>query len=167
MKQVLSRILFLMVMAFVLTSCGHMPDEKMIEKGKAFEQKEQFSEAVAQYEKVAEVYPRSPQSADALYRAGLVYANALRNFPKAVTTLERVIREYPDSHIAPPCQFMIGFIYANSASDTSRARMAYQTFLETYPEHELVESVKWELQYLGKDINEIPALKSLSSESQN
>ncbi|MDZ7262494.1 MAG: tetratricopeptide repeat protein, partial [candidate division KSB1 bacterium] len=55
-------------------------------------------------------------------------------------------------------QFMIGYLYANEIKDLDKARSAYQVFLEKYPENELVPSVKWELDHLGKDISEIEFL---------
>ena len=35
------------------------------------------------------------------------------------------------------------------------ARIEYLAFLEKYPDHELVPSVKWEMENLGKDISDI------------
>ena len=37
----------------------------------------------------------------------------------------------------------------------------YKNFIDKYPNHEMVESVKFELKYLGLGINEIPELKHL------
>jgi hypothetical protein len=50
---------------------------------------------------------------------------------------------------------MIGYIYANHVKDFDKAKEAYNSFIEKYPEHELVTSVKWEIDHLGKDISEI------------
>jgi hypothetical protein len=66
-----------------------------------------------------------------------------------------VVKEYPESKYGPQAQFMIGFVYANNQVDTSKAREAYNLFLEKYGDHELAASVKWELENLGKDINDI------------
>ena len=35
--------------------------------------------------------------------------------------------------------------------------------LDKFPKHELYPSVRFEIDYLGKDINEIPALKHITS----
>jgi len=58
---------------------------------------------------------------------------------------------------------MIGYIYANILKDTDSARKEYQYFLEQYPKHDLSPSVRFELDFLGKDINDIPALKHITS----
>ena len=58
---------------------------------------------------------------------------------------------------------MIGYIYANVKNDSANALKEYNVFLEKYPDHELAPSVQFEIQWLGKDINDIPALKHISS----
>ena len=166
MKQILAGSFFAVLSVVVLITCSKLPDEGLIEKGKKLEAEEKFSEAIKNYEKLVKLYPQSPFAPQALYRAGLVYTNGLQDFNTAILTLQKVIDEYPDNKSAPPSQFMIGFIYANNASDTTLARVAYGTFLQKYPDHELVPSVKWELRYLGKDINDIPELKVLEQESR-
>jgi len=166
MKKILMGSLIVVFVLGMTAGCGKLPDERLIEKGKKFEEKMEFSEALARYEKLAKLYPRSPFKAEALYRAGFVYTNGLQDFPEAVSTLQRLIEEYPESGYAAQCQFIIGFIYANNDPDTAKARLAYKTFLQKYPDHKLVASVKWELKYLGKDIEEIPELSRLDAESK-
>ena len=58
---------------------------------------------------------------------------------------------------------MVGYIYANVINDSANALKEYNVFLEKYPDHELVDDVQFEIQWLGKDINDIPALKHISS----
>ncbi len=158
-------VICLVGLAFIL-GCSSLPDEKMMEKAKQYEMNEEFVKAAQIYEKVVEVYPRSPFAAEALYRAGLVYNNGLNETDKAISLLQTMITDYPENDsTAAQCQFMIGFLYANNAADTARARVAYNKFLEKYPEHELVPSVEWELKYLGKDINDIPELMSIEDGS--
>ncbi len=165
MKKILMRPMIVVLVLGVTVGCSKLPDEWLMEKGKKFEEEMAFSEAIASYEKLAKLYPQGPLTAEALYRAGLVYTNGLQDFPKAVSTLRRVIEEHPDNAFAAQSQFMIGFIYANNAPDTAKSRLAYRTFLEKYPDHELVPSVEWELKYLGKGFDEIPELSGLDAES--
>ena len=167
MRNILTVGLFVMLGITILTNCGKLPEDRLMEKGKQYEAEEKFSEAIDSYEKLVRLYPQSMYAHEALYRAGLVYTNGLQDFETAIMALQRVIDEYPESKSAAPSQFMMGFIYANSAADTARARIAYNKFLKTYPDHELVPSVKWELQYLGKDINDIPELQKLEQPEQS
>ena len=58
---------------------------------------------------------------------------------------------------------MVGYIYANILNDTKSAQIEYESFLNKFPDHELSPSVKFEIDYLGKSIEEIPALKHITS----
>ena len=58
---------------------------------------------------------------------------------------------------------MIGYIYANIISDEKSAKVEYESFLQKFPSHELAPSVKFEIDYLGKSIDQIPALKHITS----
>jgi len=166
MITILTRSLVVVLAVALMAACGKLPDERLMDRAGTFEEEGKFTEAIASYVKLAETYPESPFRAEALYKAGLVYANGLLQIEDGVATLQQVIEQYPESKEAPQCQFMIGFIYANYASEFEKAQAAYQTFLEKYENHELVPSVEWELRNLGKDINEIPELQHLESDSQ-
>jgi outer membrane protein assembly factor BamD (BamD/ComL family) len=167
-EKIMVRFLRLFIVTLLgltlLTGCGQMPDERLIEKARQLDEDQQFAEAVEAYTKLAKHFPKSIYRTEALYRAGLVYTNAFQEYDRAISLLESVIAEYPEDRYAAQCQFMIGFIHANSTQDTSKARLAYRTFLDEYPDHELAPSVEWELEHLGKDINEIPELKRIEND---
>ena len=167
MKRVLAFFLsWILVLIFVL-GCSDMPDQTLMKKGKKLEEKSKFADAVANYEKLATLHKQSPLRAEALYRAGFTYTNGIQDFNAAVEKFEMVVSEYPDSKFGPQAQFMIGFIYANNQVDTSKARVAYHRFLEKYSDHELASSVKWELENLGKDINEILQIEDSGSKKES
>ena len=46
-------------------------------------------------------------------------------------------------------------------SNFEKARNHYEEFLSKFSNHELAQSVKFELKYLGLEIQEIPELKHL------
>ena len=61
---------------------------------------------------------------------------------------------------------MIGYVFANFVQDYDAARIEYERFLElfeTEADSGLIQSVKFELKNLGRDLNEIPELKHISS----
>ena len=89
--------------------------------------------------------------------------NDLRDFEKALSEYRVVLKNYTGSKEEALAQFMIGYIYANVIRDFDLAKKEYQIFLDKFPKHELHPSVKFEIDYLGKDINEIPALKHITS----
>jgi outer membrane protein assembly factor BamD (BamD/ComL family) len=83
------------------------------------------------------------------------------NFPGAIQAYEDIVKRFPKSPQAPQCQFMVGYLYANQLKDMGKAKGAYQLFIRNYPEHELVKDAQWELDHLGKDVNEIEELNKI------
>ena len=108
-------------------------------------------------------FPEHDLASKAQYIIGDIYMNDLRDFDKALNEYRAVLEKYNGSKEEALAQFMIGYIYANVIKDFELARKEYQIFLDKFPNHELHPSVKFEVEYLGKDINEIPALKHITS----
>ena len=108
-------------------------------------------------------FPEHELASKAQYIIGDIYMNDLRDFEKALIEYRSVLDKYIGSKEEALAQFMIGYIYANVIKDFDLARKEYQIFLDKFPKHELHPSVKFEIDYLGKDINEIPALKHITS----
>ena len=108
-------------------------------------------------------FPKHELASKAQYIIGDIYMNDLRDFEKALSEYRVVLNNYIGSKEEALAQFMIGYIYANVIKDFDLARKEYQIFLDKFPKHELHPSVKFEIDYLGKDINEIPALKHITS----
>ena len=97
------------------------------------------------------------------YLIGDVFMNDLKDHNEAITRYKNVVTKFPGAREEPNAQFMVGYIYANVINDSANALKEYNVFLEKYPDHELVDDVQFEIQWLGKDINDIPALKHISS----
>ena len=97
------------------------------------------------------------------YLIGDVFMNDLKDHNEAITRYKNVVTNFPGAREEPNAQFMVVYIYANVINDSANALKEYNVFLEKYPDHELVDDVQFEIQWLGKDINDIPALKHISS----
>ena len=108
-------------------------------------------------------FPKHELASKAQYIIGDIYMNDVRDFEKALSEYRLVLERHNGSKEEALAQFMIGYIYANVIKDFDLARKEYQIFLDKFPKHELHPSVKFEIDYLGKDINEIPALKHITS----
>ncbi len=89
------------------------------------------------------------------------------NFTGAVDTYKEIVKRFPKSTEAPQCQFMIGYLYANHLHNIDLAKDAYATFIKNYPEHELIKDAQWELDHLGKDVNEIEELNKILSKDSS
>jgi len=83
------------------------------------------------------------------------------NFQAAIDCYQEIVKRFPKSQQAPQCQFMVGYLYANHLKNMEMAKEAYRTFIHNYPEHDLIKDAQWELDHLGKDVNEIEELNRI------
>ncbi|MDP8237482.1 MAG: tetratricopeptide repeat protein [Candidatus Hatepunaea meridiana] len=85
-------------------------------------------------------------------------------YEDAIRIYRKLVREYPETRQGINSQFMIGYIYANHLKDLEQAKIELNRFLESYSEKAdsgLVAGAKFELDYLGKDISDIPVLTDM------
>lgn len=92
---------------------------------------------------------------------GHIYMSEQNDFKTAIQEFRKVVDNYKGSKEEADAQFMIGYNYANNLNDLKSAEIEYKIFLEKFQTHELAISVKFELENLGKSIDEIPALKDI------
>jgi outer membrane protein assembly factor BamD (BamD/ComL family) len=85
------------------------------------------------------------------------YADAIENF-------KIILEKYPEGETAAQSTFMLGFIYANSLENLEEAKKYYTLFIEKYPNHDLADDAQYELNNLGKDINDLPIFKDMQAE---
>jgi len=121
-----------------------------------------YEGAVEQYRNLAETYPQDSLAIKAMFAAAEIKKNNLDEQHDAIKIYQQIIKKYPDSPKTPNAKFMIGYIYANDLQDFDKAREHYQEFIRSYPDHMLVQSAKWEMDNLGKSLDEIPQLKGIS-----
>lgn len=161
MSRIASLVLIFGLVLLISIGCGpKKTKEQLYAEALKYEREENFKEAINTYEQIVKEYPTSNSSDSILFKIGQIYANNLTDFEDAIAAHERLIEKYPDSKLSAHSLFMIGFHFNNNVSDTVSARKYYEKFLEKYPNHELASSVKWELNNLGKDPNEIDFLQS-------
>ncbi len=87
-------------------------------------------------------------------------------YQEALTDFKGVLEQYPESELASKAMFMVGFISANHMNDLEQAKKYYEMFIKKYPQHELVDSAKYELETLGKDIEDLPIFKKIEEEEK-
>ena len=90
--------------------------------------------------------------------------NDFRDFSRAIKEYRKVIKNYRGSTQEPHALFMIGWIYSNIKNDYKNAEIEYKSFLNQFPDNELAPTVEFELDYLRKTIDEIPALKHITAD---
>ena len=87
-------------------------------------------------------------------------------YEEALTSFNSILEYYPEGEFASKAMFMSGFISANHLENLDEAKKYYEMFIKKYPEHELVDSAKYELETLGKDIEDLPIFKKIEEEEQ-
>lgn len=161
MNRVASLLVIIFLVQILVVGCGQKKTkEQLYAEGKRLERNEQYKEAIDVYEQLVKDYPQAGLADSVLFSIGQIYSNNLAEFEQSIQTHQRLVKDYPDSKMGAQSLFMIGYHYANDIKDLDKAKEYYKKFLEHYPNNELCSSVQWELDNLGKDVNEIDFLKS-------
>ncbi|MBM3328063.1 MAG: hypothetical protein FJY67_01135 [Calditrichaeota bacterium] len=87
-------------------------------------------------------------------------------FSDAVRIYRQIVRDHSSTRQGINSQFMIGYIYANHIRDLEQARIELSRFIEKYgstADSGLVAGARFELEYLGKNIDEIPILSTMGT----
>lgn len=88
-----------------------------------------------------------------------------QNWEKAEQNFAIIYEKFPNGVFTSKALFMMAYINANHLNNLDKARQYYTEFLEKYPNHELADDAKYELDNLGKDIEELPFMKGAEQES--
>ena len=136
--------------------------EYIINKAESLRKRKMIKEAVDHLMYMTKKYSQHELTPKGQYMLGDIYMNDFRDFTTAIQEYRKVVEKYGGSPQEPHALFMIGYIYANVVNDSKSAEIEYKEFLKRFPNHELSPSVKFEIEFLGKSINEIPALKHIT-----
>lgn len=150
--------------ALSLISCGK-PDNTAIgywDTAIAVFSQSDYTGTIKQYEKLVKYYPDDSLAVSAMFTIADVYKNNLNNAKKAIKVYERIIDKYKGTERSANAHFMIGYVYANDIKDLKKAEKYYKSFIEKYPTNILAPSAEWELKHLGKSLEEIPELQSVT-----
>jgi|TARA_B100000809_G_scaffold144038_1_gene141580 outer membrane protein assembly factor BamD (BamD/ComL family) len=137
--------------------------EYILNKAESLRKRKMVKEAVDHLMYLTEKYSQHELTSKGQYMLGDLYMNEFRDFTTAVQEYRKVIENFAGSSQEAHALFMIGYIYANVVNDPKSAQIEYNEFLKKFPTHELAPSVKFEIEFLGKGIEEIPALKHITS----
>jgi len=165
-----SIILVVIPLLFILLiyGCGRQSDSPgaLLQKANTYIEEAKYTDAITSLRKLISKYPDDPAAAEAQYMLGDTFMAYAKDFDQAVKEYGMVVSNYPESRFAMNAQFMLGYVYANFIGDFSHAKLEYEKFLELYSDQAdsgLIQSVQFELENLGKDLNEIPKLRHITS----
>jgi len=80
-------------------------------------------------------------------------------YNEAIQAFEQIIHKSEKGKFTAQAQFMIAFIYAENLKDLEVARKEFESFIRDYPDDPLIESAKWELENMGKKLEDLPFFK--------
>ncbi len=84
---------------------------------------------------------------------------------EAEKNFQKILDDYPEGEYRAKAMFMVGFINANYTNNFDKAREYYNDFLKKYPDHDLADDAEYEINNLGKSIDDLPFLKGQEAES--
>lgn len=158
------KLILISIIVINLIACGWFKSaDQLFAEAEAKRDKGEIRVAIELLETLVSEHQEHPKAAGSQYLIAEIYYRDLQDFKSAIENYRKVREQFPTSEKIPFAIFMCGYIYANMLSDFLLAETYYHEFLDQYPDHELIPSVEFELEFLGKNINEIPLLKHLNS----
>jgi TolA-binding protein len=150
-------ILLLLVAILVFSACSKPTKsaEGYWESGSALYDVGNYEGAVDEYQNILKFYPEDEYAIKAAFSIADITKNNIKDYDTAIKYYKDIEKKYPESEKAPNALFMIGYIYANELNDFDNAKEAYQYFIEKYPDHVLVSSAQWEIENMGKTLEEL------------
>ncbi len=158
-------LISLLVLLFI-AGCGEKIPKTALElynRAEMHRQAKDTEAAIKDLKLLVEHFGDDIMASKSQYVLGDIFMNDLRDFETAITEYRKVISDFSAAPEEPHAHFMIGYIYSNILSQFDKAQEEYHKFLIKFPDHELTPSVKFEMEYMGKDINEIEVLKHIAS----
>ena len=153
---------FPVLFALLLIGCSKKNEKFYYDLGADNNKKENYQEAVKNYDLQVKNFPESRYTPTALYNLGIIFNNQKikllseqQSYDKAMGYFKQLYENYPKSKEAPQALFMMGFMYENQMQKQDDARTIYKKFLNEYPNNELAPMVKAELDNLGLSPEEI------------
>jgi len=150
------------LVALLFTGCHSKSDKEMFDDADEKAKTKNFTEAVKEYDMLAEEYHKSNYTCKGLFETAKIYHSLLipsmskdESMKKAIVYYKRVIEEFRDKHEAEQSLFMIGFINANELNRIDSAKIVYESFLKKYPKSQFADAAQLELNNLGKTPEEI------------
>lgn len=163
----------LLLALFFLVSCGTEDDQDLYESAKENIKNEEFVNALADFRKLVDNFPKSKFRAEVDFEIGKLYHGTVdknlteeQSYKQAISHYESVYLNFPDDLNSPNALFMTAFLYANEIGNLDVAREKYELFIEKYPDHEMTASAKAELENLGVSAEEILQKKIVKGESE-
>ena len=148
-----------MIAILMMAACGGPSTaEEYWQRSDSRAANKNFAAALKDLSSLMDKFPDSPLVPQAQFKKADIYLNGTHELDMALVAFQKTADQYPDLDFGANSLFMVGFVQANYLQKHEPAREAYQTFLARYPNHELISSVTFELENLGKQVEDIESL---------
>jgi len=161
------RVILGLIALGILTACTQSKSaSEMWDQARQLSEKNNYDQAMEIYKQIL-AKKNAPDSilAKTQFTMADLYLNHYKRYQKSLEHYREVAQTYGSSKWGPKSQFMIGYTYANYIHDYDKAKKEYQTFLDVYPTSELTEAVKFEMKYMGKDLQDINNLDFMQTKN--
>jgi TolA-binding protein len=113
----LRRLIAIILMGLALFACGTkkakvVDEEAFFAEAQNFEKTQDYAKAVESYQSFIDNYPQSPVRYKAIFMAGYIQMEYLKNNQKAAELFQSLLKEYPNCDLADDAKVM----YAAAAS---------------------------------------------------
>lgn len=137
-----------------IAGCSSLSDEELWKKVEQAKANRNWDSTIQVSQRILKEYPEGRYGSWA--RFALAESYRFKNQPReALDNYKIFIERYPEMQPGALSLFLIGYIYANNLQMYDSAKFYYERFLITYPGHELIPSVKLEIESLGKSPSEV------------
>lgn len=174
MKPIVLKLFLSILVAASAISCGDSKKSQLDEieslemqvsnLGPAKERRDLQKVLIGKYRSYVQSHPADEHNPEMIYKTAMLQADPFAEYHECVKLLEQLRREYPEHPRAENALFLIAYTYSENLKDYEKARHLYTSFLDRYPNSELVTSVQFELDNMGKPIEEIEVFKGLIEE---
>ena len=145
----------------LFSACDKRSATQLYQDAELLIEQDKFEPALDDLTKITEKFADNELSPKSIYRMAEIYMNKMENLDMAIEAYKRVANDYSSSSYGSKGRFMAGFLLANNTNRIDEARIEYEMFIKDYPDNELISAVEFELENLGKSIDDIPQLKDI------
>lgn len=162
-KRMKKLLLLAILTGLLITGCDKRTPDQIYESANQAVQAKNIDAALKEFGLIVKKYPEYAAVPKIMFQMAELQMNEKKDLDAGINAFRQLADKYPDTGYGPKGRFMAGFLLANTANRLDEARKEYELFLKSYPDNDLVEAVKFELENLGKPIEDIPQLKGIIS----
>ncbi|MDX9760355.1 MAG: tetratricopeptide repeat protein [Bacteroidota bacterium] len=149
------RFIILFALPLLIGGCAGQDASDLLAQATTLRESGKGSEALPLYEQITRDYAESPQAPEAMYHCAVLYFKEQMDPIKAATTYELVAEKFPQTEWGHRGLFAAAYTYANEIGNLERGRHAYEKYLAQYADSSMAETVRFELENLGKSAEEL------------